>query len=685
LASNVHINERAFEKAFEPIILGRSGAMTTYKSLGYMKAACVAAMLCLVFAALSGCKGAIIFGEDENGDGSVNQVAVTMTVEKDAERKCWVATFAAGDPSATLPGIDQASLATAITVVNESGVEVASNVLASNVGSRWFICSPMQCGFAYDIAVAEGVIADAEGAVFENLTLQVVDSSISVTTKAGSVDGDCFADFLVGDYTANGNDGLARLYYGNTTPSEGMDYAENVPPEADNRLGAELTMTDSMGVTTGGGPNLLIGARTATSDGGLGSAGKIYLDIVSLLDAAILQDLLYVEGEATDQRFGFHVAFVGDVNNDGYGDFVGCGRGGVADPDESREPRLFLGPWGSDLDSSVANAVLKNEHPAANWNLGFHIKGNADFDGDGIDDIFVSSATIDAAEMVGYWVLYFYKGGQSFAGEVQPTSYLWGGGVDYQGFGYLYDLADVNGDGYADLIVSAIQTDMSAYPPDISMDYGAAFIFFGPRAMDTPLLPGDADVMFAADDEIMGFQAASAGDVNGDGIDDVLVVSLFEPLAPGYPNARAYLYLGRQSWDQLPLTYAKSDADLVISGVVDPATEDMDEAIYASAGIGDLNNDGYDDFAIGAFDKTSGQSSIYVFMGSSSYSGSTVYLGDAALKIDSPDAASSTGMTAVGSVWSGFSDTQYPIEDYKPEPEQPPEPEQRDGQDPLQN
>ncbi len=651
--------------------------MTTYKSVGYMKAAWLVATMCLIIAALSGCKGAIMFDESGAESQGQNQVAVTLTVEKDAERKCWVATFAADDPSETLSGIDQASLAAATTVVNASGVEVASNVIASNVGSRWFICSPMQCGFAYDIAVAEGVIADAEGAIFGNLTLQVVDSSITVASNRGSVDGDCFADFLVGDYTANTNDGLAGLYYGNTTPSEGMSFAENVSAAANVRFGNEVVMTDSMGVTVGGGPDLLIGARTATSASGLGSAGKIYLDTVSLLDETILQDLLYVDGEATDQRFGFHVAFVGDVNNDGYGDFAGCGRGGVADPDESREPRLFLGPWGSDLDTSVANAVLKNEHPAANWNVGFHTRGNADFDGDGIDDIFVSSATIDPVEIVGYWVLYFYKGGQSFAGDVQPTSYLWGGGVDYQGFGYLYDLADVNGDGYVDLIVSSIQTDMSAYPPDISLDYGAAFIYLGPRAMDTPLLPGDADVMISADDEIMGFQASNAGDVNGDGINDVLVVSLFEPLAPGYPNARAYFYLGRQSWNQLPLTYAKSDADMVISGTVDPATEDMDEAIYASAGVGDLNNDGYDDFAIGAFDKTSGQASVYVFMGSSSYSGSTIYLSDAALKIDSPDAASSLGMTAVGSILSGYSDTQYPIEEYKPEPEQPPEPEQR--------
>jgi hypothetical protein len=104
-------------------------------------------------------------------------------------------------------------------------------------------------------------------------------------------------------------------------------------------------------------------------------------------------------------------------------------------------------------------------------------------------------------------------------------------------------------------------------------------------------------------DDKFGFASANAGDVNGDGIDDILVG------APGFNNetGRAYLYFGG-SWILKDIN--ADSANVTING-----SQAGDNFGYSVGGAGDFNNDGFDDIIIGSPNSTGQRGSAYMFFG----------------------------------------------------------------------
>jgi hypothetical protein len=154
---------------------------------------------------------------------------------------------------------------------------------------------------------------------------------------------------------------------------------------------------------------------------------------------------------------------------------------------------------------------------------------------------------------------------------------------------------DVNGDGHPDIIAGAWTNDQSGF------DAGRAYIYFGgPSATGSPglVLPGHAST------ENFGTSVAAAGDVNGDGYGDVIVGAIGND-AGGTDAGRAYLYLG----GSIP----NSVADLVITGDVAGAGFGV-----SVSSAGDVNADGFDDVAVGAFGNEPGATSrgrVLVYFG----------------------------------------------------------------------
>ena len=138
---------------------------------------------------------------------------------------------------------------------------------------------------------------------------------------------------------------------------------------------------------------------------------------------------------------------------------------------------------------------------------------------------------------------------------------------------------DVNGDGYADVIVGAYAYDNG------QTDEGRAYVYWGPRpgSPDRPRGPPRATRPSAS----FGWSVATAGDVNGDGYADVVVGAL------GYDNGqtdegRAFVYLGSAT-----------------GPVASPAwTTESDQASaylgYSVGTAGDVNGDGYADVVVGS-------------------------------------------------------------------------------------
>lgn len=141
---------------------------------------------------------------------------------------------------------------------------------------------------------------------------------------------------------------------------------------------------------------------------------------------------------------------------------------------------------------------------------------------------------------------------------------------------------DVNGDGYDDVIVGAYRNDGGG------ADAGRAYIYFGGDNMDT--LPDVVLTGETAGDQF-GIRVARAGDVNGDGYDDVIVGADGADVGNAANAGKAYLFFGGPNM----AGRGAGQADVILHG------EEVQDAIFASVnGAGDLNNDGYSDVVVGA-------------------------------------------------------------------------------------
>lgn len=179
-----------------------------------------------------------------------------------------------------------------------------------------------------------------------------------------------------------------------------------------------------------------------------------------------------------------------------------------------------------------------------------------------------------------------------------------------------HGVGDVNGDGYGDFLIGAISSDYTAF------DAGQNYLFLGrATAADAgynPLRPwwgnnysvARADASFvgeAAGDET-GRRVGGAGDTNGDGLDDMLMQSARNDYAAKDAGI-TYLVLGRQAADW-GMHYPLANADASFVG-----ENQHDQSGRRMSGVGDVNNDGYDDFLTGAPHNNDGSEFLNIFAG----------------------------------------------------------------------
>jgi hypothetical protein len=433
----------------------------------------------------------------------------------------------------------------------------------------------------------------------------------------------------------------------------------------------------------------------AWASGGAAAAGTWPADFPSLLDLADLDGwngITYTSPVAK-QGVGNAVAAAGDCNGDGFQDWlIGSYSDQGSDPTSSASRGVAWLVFGTGtsrqanpavnlLSGSFEDGTLGVSFGATALEgdyLGFDVAGVGDMNGDGIDDIALGSIGSDS----GAGAVYVIFGRTEWPAAISLPPAL-GEGFSVHGFapdsslGHSISTAgDVNGDGFADMIIGSPESD----GPHGSFS-GEAYVIFGSAnpsgiIVASNLSGGKGFVILGVDSfHFTGISVAGGGNVNGDLFDDILVGAHMGDGNGLQDNGIAYLILGEQNIGGadgvLDLRDVEADSTL---GVVIYGGSAADLAASSVSWLGDVNNDGIDDFCFGAprSDSYKGDiaaGTVYVIFGNSDFGSSdapridvdvnTLSNGNLGFIIDGPsaDAEAGTSVAAAGDLnGDGFAD-----------------------------
>jgi hypothetical protein len=381
--------------------------------------------------------------------------------------------------------------------------------------------------------------------------------SSPVDTSWGTIldlNGDGYADLAVGAPGANGDVGVVYLYLGSPAglastpevvqgPAQGSDFGSVVSSAGD--------------VNGDGIADLIVG--------GFGFS-EYYVYLGSASGVVAPPEPLTIPPMGVCNELGATAANAGDVNGDGYGDVIV----GVACADNDTGAALVY--FGSSEGIVGAPQVLGDPAMTQGDSFAGTVASAGDVNGDGFGDVAVSSTAVQLA--TGFGATYVYLGGPQGV-RTTPFNTL-------VGVAGILCASDVNGDGFADLIASidALGTTANIYLGSASGYAAPPQVVVAPNPSESI---GDGPTL------------ANAGDIDGDGYDDVLLGS--------FTSNQAYLYYG-----------GPTGLGITPTLLADPNGGANDNFSLSVAGAGDVDGDGYPDVVVAAPD-TLGGGVVYLFSG----------------------------------------------------------------------
>ena len=475
-------------------------------------------------------------------------------------------------------------------------------------------------------------------------------------SSAGDVNGDGFADLIVG--ALNGDDGgynagEAYVVFGKASgfgsvDGTGRSVIDLTTLSASNGFilqsallfsGTGSSVSSAGDVNGDGFADLIVGARNAYSgDGYTGEAYVVFggasgfgaIDgsgraVIDLSNASSFTPArgFVIRGDEAADRLGQSVSSAGDINGDGFADLVvGAPTGDDGGYAAGEAYVVFGRASGFGTVDGSGRAVIDLSNVASSFTpaRGFVIQGDAPYDnagwsvssagdvnGDGFADLIVGARSGSGGAGEAYVVF----GKASGFGAVDVTGravidltalsasagfIIKGDAVGAYAGWSVSSAGDVNGDGFADLIVGA------PYASDGGIRAGEAFVVFGKasgfgtvdgagRAVIDLANLASADGFAVQGDgsqDRLGWSVSSAGDVNGDGFADLIVGAKYGDDG-GYNAGEAYvLFGGAFGGSTAPVTTTgTTSAEILIGGAGDDTLSGGGGADVIRGGAGD--------------------------------------------------------------------------------------------------
>ncbi len=458
------------------------------------------------------------------------------------------------------------------------------------------------------------------------------DWSGTTVSKTGDINGDGYDDLLIGAvYADNGSKsdaGASYLLFGGPALPATLDLAnigvagvKILGAETDDASGAWITAAD---LNADGFDDLVIGSPTADGLGnGRSNSGETQViygsaSLPSVIDLSLPGSAgLTVFGAEPNDESGSTIAGLGDVNGDGYDDFIigASSADGINNSKlESGESYLIYG--GATLPTTIDLATLQASQGVVLLGVdvgdgsGVSVSGAGDINADGYNDLLIGAVKADGlgntAQTDDTGEAYLIYGGPALPSTISLGNIAALGVTIYgavpntlTGIG-LSGAGDVNGDGYDDFLVG---TYLSDGPANNTFAVGAANLIFGGPALSNTInlaTLGSGGMIFYGEEyyDLAGWSVSSAGDLNDDGLDDLLIGATYARA----PGDALYTYAGKSYviYGSTSLSGSMNLASLGTSGFPIFGADPGDISGWSVSGVGDVNGDGFADSLIGA-------------------------------------------------------------------------------------